>query len=32
MVLDGKTPDEAYGITIQGQNRWKTIIQRASMD
>jgi putative transposase len=28
--LDGKTPSEACGITIEGQNKWKTIIQNAS--
>jgi hypothetical protein len=29
--LDGKTPAEACGITIEGQNKWKTIIQNASL-
>jgi len=28
--LDGKTPAEACGITIEGKNKWKTIIQNAS--
>jgi len=28
--LDGKTPSEACGITIEGQNKWKTLIQNAS--
>lgn len=28
--LDGKTPAEACGITIEGQNKWKTLIQNAS--
>jgi len=28
--LDGKTPSEAYGITIKGKNKWKTLIQNAS--
>ncbi len=31
MSLDGKTPSEACGITIQGDDKWKTLIQRASM-
>jgi len=30
MGLDGKTPAEACGITIQGENKWKTLIQNAS--
>jgi transposase-like protein len=30
MALDGRTPGEAAGITIQGDNRWLTIIQNAS--
>ena len=29
-ALDGKTPSEACGIKIEGQNKWKTIIQNAS--
>ena len=28
--LDGKTPAEAAGITVEGQNRWLTIIQNAA--
>jgi putative transposase len=28
--LDGKTPSEACGITIEGENKWKTLIQNAS--
>lgn len=28
--LDGKTPSEACGIIIEGQNKWKTLIQNAS--
>jgi len=28
--LNGKTPSEACGITIEGQNKWKTLIQNAS--
>ena len=31
MGLDGKTPSEACGITIQGDDKWKTLIQRASL-
>ena len=29
-ALNGKTPSEACGITIEGQNKWKTLIQNAS--
>ena len=29
-ALDGKTPSEACGITIEGQNKWITLIQNAS--
>ena len=32
MALDGKTPAEACGITIEGQNKWKTLIQNASRE
>ena len=32
MGLEGKTPGEAAGITIQGENKWKTIIQNASRE
>jgi hypothetical protein len=28
--LDGKTPAEACGIKIEGNNKWLTIIQNAS--
>src|SRR5580658_843998 len=28
--LDGKTPAEATGITVEGANKWLTIIQNAS--
>jgi len=28
--LDGKTPAEACGIEVKGQNKWITIIQNAS--
>ena len=30
MSLENKTPAEACGITIQGVNKWKTLIQNAS--
>jgi putative transposase len=30
MGLDGKTPAEAAGIKVEGENRWLTIIQNAS--
>jgi hypothetical protein len=30
MSLDGKTPSEACGIKIEGENKWKTLIQNAS--
>lgn len=29
-ALDGKTPADACGITIEGENKWKTLIQNAS--
>jgi transposase-like protein len=29
--LNGKTPAEACGITIEGTNKWKTLIQNASL-
>ena len=29
-ALDGKTPSEECGITIEGKNKWKTLIQNAS--
>jgi hypothetical protein len=28
--LDGKTPAEACGIKVEGENKWLTIIQNAS--
>ena len=28
--LDGKTPSDACGITIEGKNKWVTLIQSAS--
>ncbi len=30
MALDGKTPAEICGIKVEGQNKWKTIIENAS--
>jgi len=30
MALDGKTPGEAAGIKVEGENKWLTIIQNAS--
>lgn len=29
-ALDGKTPSEACGITIEGKNKWLTLIQNAN--
>lgn len=29
MALEGKTPAEAAGIEIKGENKWMTIIQNA---
>ena len=29
--LKGKTPSEAAGITIEGENKWVTLIQNASL-
>ena len=29
-ALKGKTPSDAAGITIEGENKWLTIIQNAS--
>ena len=31
MALDGKTPSEACGIDVKGNDKWKTLIQNASM-
>jgi hypothetical protein len=28
--LEGKTPAEACGIKVEGDNKWKTLIQNAS--
>ena len=30
--LDGKTPAEACGIKIEGQDKWKTLIENASQN
>jgi len=30
MALEGKTPSEMAGITINGKNKWLTLIQNAS--
>jgi transposase-like protein len=30
--LDGKTPAEACGIKVEGQDKWKTLIENASKD
>ena len=30
MALKGKTPSEAAGITVEGENKWLTLIQNAS--
>jgi putative transposase len=30
MALDGKTPAEMCGIKVEGENKWKTLIQNAS--
>lgn len=32
MALDGKTPSEKAGIKVEGQNKWFTIIQNASLN
>jgi len=29
--LDGRTPAEACGIELQGENKWITLIQNASV-
>ncbi|MHB8601590.1 MAG: hypothetical protein ACYC6W_08310 [Nitrosotalea sp.] len=31
MALEGKTPSEACGIEVKGDDKWKTLIQRASL-
>jgi hypothetical protein len=30
MALEGKTPAEACGVKIEGDNKWMTLIQNAS--
>jgi putative transposase len=30
IALDGKTPSEACGIEINGENKWITLIQNAN--
>lgn len=30
--LQGRTPAEAAGIKVQGENKWLTLIQNASKD
>jgi transposase-like protein/predicted SprT family Zn-dependent metalloprotease len=30
MALDGKTPSELCGLKVEGQNKWKTLIENAS--
>jgi transposase-like protein len=30
MALNGKTPSEVCGITVNGENKWKTLIQNSS--
>ena len=32
MVLNGKTPADLCGITIEGRNKWQTLIQNASKE
>ena len=29
-VLDDKTPAEVWGIVIEGENKWMTLIQNAA--
>jgi hypothetical protein len=29
-ALDGKTPSEAAGIKVEGENKWLTLIQNAA--
>jgi hypothetical protein len=31
MGLNGKTPAEAAGITIEGENKWETVIRNAAV-
>jgi hypothetical protein len=30
-ALDGKTPAEAWGIVVNGENKWMTLIQNAAI-
>lgn len=30
MSLEGKTPAEACGIKVEGENKWKTIIENSA--
>jgi hypothetical protein len=30
LALDGKTPAEMCGLKIEGENKWKTLIENAS--
>ena len=30
MALKGKTPSEAAGLKVEGENKWLTLIQNAS--
>lgn len=32
MGLDGKTPVEACGIVVKGNDKWKTLIENASAE
>jgi len=31
MALNGKTPAEACGIEVKGENKWVTLIQNAKL-
>jgi hypothetical protein len=31
MALDGKTPSEACGIEVKGKDKWRTLIENASL-
>ena len=32
MGLNGKTPAEACGIDVKGQDKWKTLVQNTSRE
>ena len=32
MALEGKTPAEKCGIEVKGEDKWKTLIQNASIN